>query len=84
MNNKDVYECVYIGAESGSPAENSGLCGGDHIISINGKKINSPEDWDNAMKNRSDNQTVVVVRDNQRKEFTVRVNKIDPNGKLMN
>lgn len=86
MDNKGVcaWECIYTGAEPGSHAESCGLVRGDRIISVNGKVINCPEDWDRAMKNRSENQTVVVIRNNTWKSFTMRVNKIDPNGKLTN
>jgi predicted metalloprotease with PDZ domain len=84
--NKDMcaWECIYTGAEPGSPAENSGLCGGDRIVSVNGKIISCPEDWDLAMKNRGETQVVVAIRNNQWKQFTIGVNKIDPDGKLMN
>ncbi len=78
------YTCIYYGANDNSPAENSGLLMGDHIVMVNGKKITCPEDWDNAMKNRGNFQRVTVIRDNKWMSFTIKVDKIDSCGKLMN
>lgn len=86
MNNTNecAYECIYTGAIAGSAAKKCGLIAGDRIIMINNKKINCPDDWDKAMMNRKDTQVIVAIRNNQFKTFTMKVNKIDPSGKLMN
>lgn len=82
--NTCTYECIYTGAIADSNAERSGLLIGDRIIMVNGKKIKCPEDWDNAMKNRGNFQRLTVIRDGKWINFTIKVEKIDSNGKLMN
>jgi putative serine protease PepD len=57
----------------GSPAQKAGLKGGDIIIEIDGKKINTPEELVVSVrsKNVGDRVTLVYVRDGAKKSVTL-------------
>jgi putative serine protease PepD len=57
----------------GSPAQKAGLKGGDIIIEIDGKKINTPEELVVSVrsKNVGDRVTLVFIRDGAKKSVTL-------------
>ena len=57
----------------GSPAQKAGLKGGDIIIEIDGKKINTPEELVVSVrsKNVGDRVTLVFMRDGAKKSVTL-------------
>lgn len=62
---KHKFDCIYSGANPGSPAELSGLEIGDVIKKINGNEINCPEDWDNLIALNVNPVIVEVIRNNK-------------------
>ena len=53
----------------GSHAERAGIKRGDQLLSVNGHEVNSMGDYIDAIKDRGNSQTCVVVRDGQ--ELTI-------------
>ncbi|NLL61888.1 MAG: Do family serine endopeptidase [Candidatus Atribacteria bacterium] len=63
---------------SGSPAEQSGLARGDVILSVDNKKVNSPQELQDAIRSLQigDKATLKVNRDGKESPFVLRIEEM--------
>ncbi|MFO1096222.1 MAG: Do family serine endopeptidase [Planctomycetaceae bacterium] len=70
---KSVHGALVSEVRPGSPAEHAGIHTGDVIVEFNGKQVDNPHRLQNLVEraNMKSDNTVVVVRDGDRKEVAV-------------
>jgi S1-C subfamily serine protease len=65
------------GVRAGSPADRAGLTAGDVVIEFGGRAVTNLYDYSDALYSHhpGDSVSVVVLRDGERKYFTVKLGK---------
>lgn len=59
--------------EKGSPAELGGLKAGDVIVRVGQERVNDSGDWRRALRNKSGNVPVGIVRDKREQNVTIKL-----------
>ncbi|MFO7928092.1 MAG: M50 family metallopeptidase [Candidatus Humimicrobiaceae bacterium] len=75
-----VYEPINVveSVQPGSPAEEAGLRAGDKVIALDGKEINSWNEFSKLTKNSPEEKvTYVIERDGQKKEVNAQLEEKD-------
>lgn len=77
MSNSGVLGLRLTGVRAGSPAELAGLAAGDVIVEFGGRAVKDLYDFSDALYSHrpGDSVSVTVVRNGDRKQFTVRLGK---------
>jgi len=75
MSNSGGTGLRLTGVRTGSPAEQAGIVAGDVIVEFGGKPVKDLYDFSDALYSHrpGDNVSVVVLRNGDRKQFTVRL-----------
>jgi hypothetical protein len=81
---KDGSGMLVRSVEKGSVAEAAGLKAGDVIIRVGTDRVNDAGDWRRALRNKSGNVPIGIVRDKREQNLTVKIPARRETGALIN
>lgn len=77
MSSSDAVGLRLTGVRAGSPADQAGLAAGDVVVEFGGRHVTNLYDYSDALYSHrpGDTVSVIVIRNGERKQFTVKLGK---------